>query len=340
MKYIIYPIIIFSLILSAFYTFLFSNYANDIAKAVIAQKLQSKIHHNVEVTQLLVHSLSDIDLICTIANSNTLKVHTEIHYLSQSIDAKYHLNITNPQTFHIDAQPFFVKGDLNATLAKINIKGVSNIYNATTNFYATLFEPSFNNFNINKLNANIDSAIAQGELKANLAQTNLKINFNKLQAKEILKLIHYPQFMKGDLTGEATYSLLTQKGVINANIEQGYFVQNKIFNAVKLFGFVNLYKESFNGDVHATLNKSIANANFKLHSKSAQLTSKDTQLDIFTQQIDSKMVVTVEGDPIQTHLYGNINKPLISVNLEQFLNSKVAKKIQKEALHFLDTLFH
>ena len=100
-----------------------------------------------------------------------------------------------------------------------------------------------------------------------------------------------------------------------------------------------MYKETFKGDVSANINKEKILANLDLKSRTSSIKTTNTKLNTKTQQIDSKLLIVANKNPINTHLTGDINQPKVSVDLENFIKSKAGKKAEKELGRLLKKLF-
>ncbi|SFV58669.1 hypothetical protein MNB_SM-7-1373 [hydrothermal vent metagenome] len=183
------------------------------------------------------------------------------------------------------------------------------------------------------------SEIANGKLRAKLIDQKLHLNLYDVKTKKVLWILKYPEIFDARMNAKVDYDIKSQKGIATANFKDGQFVQNQLFDMVKKFGKVNLYREYFNGDAKADINKEKILAQYDLLSRKAQIHSKKTLLNTKSSTIDAKIDLKVEKTPVSVTLKGDIAKPKVGIDLKAFMRSEAGKKLQKKATKELNKLF-
>jgi len=189
------------------------------------------------------------------------------------------------------------------------------------------------------LDLTIHTKVAGGNIDAKLHNDDFHADLVKVDTLGLLHMLKYPELFKASLNAKVDYNLAKSKGDVNGHVVNGHFVKNKTFDLIKQYARIDMYKESFNGDVSAKINKEKILANLDLKSRTSSIKTTNTKLNTKTQQIDSKLLIIANKNPINTHLTGDINQPKVSVDLEKFMKSKAGKKVEKELGRLFKKLF-
>jgi len=251
------------------------------------------------------------------------------------------------------------KVSLNSSLAKLDIQSaifnikdgslksdyITNISNLDKLFFATQ-QHMKGGITINgdlvkakDLDLSMHTKVAGGNIDAKLHNDDLHADLVKVDTLGLLHMLTYPELFKASLNAKVDYNLASSKGEVNGHVLNGHFVKNQTFDLIKQYAHIDMYKESFNGDVSAKINKEKILANLDLKSRTSSIKTTNTKLNTKTQKIDSKLLIIANKNPINTHLTGDINQPKVSVDLEKFMKSKAGKKVEKELGRFLRKLF-
>ncbi len=183
------------------------------------------------------------------------------------------------------------------------------------------------------------SNIAQGKLDIKLVENDLHLDLNDMRTKKLLWILKYPEIFDGGINAGVDYNLATQKGDVVAKFDKGVFVKNQAFDLLKQYGKINLYKERFDGNAKAKINKEKIAATFDLKSRKARIYSKSTKLDTKKSRIDSKITIVAKNAPISVTLSGDIAKPKVGVDLKEFMKSEAGKKLEEKATKEVEKLF-
>ena len=184
-----------------------------------------------------------------------------------------------------------------------------------------------------------NSKIAGGEMKTKVVDNKLHLDLNDVRTKKVLWILKYPEIFDGGMYAKVDYDLASQRGVATADFKEGKFVRNQVFDLLKKFGKVDLYREYFNGNAKANINKEKIAAVFDLKSRKAEIKSEKTLLDTKRQKIDAKIDLKVEKTPVSVTLKGDIAKPKVGVDLQAFMKSEAGKKLEKKAGKEIKKLF-
>lgn len=222
---------------------------------------------------------------------------------------------------------------------KVAIPSLEKLYFVTDKHLRGGIEANGEIQKANSLRITAYSKIADGIMKMKLVDEKLHVDLEDVRTKRVLWILRYPEIFDGGMYAKTDYDLTSQKGVVTAKFKDGKFVKNDVFDALKQFGKVDLYKEYFNGDAKANIVKEKIAATFDLKSRKAEIRSYRTLLDTKHSTIDSQIELTVDKSPVTVTLKGDIAKPTVGVDLKAFMKSEAGKKLEKKADKELNRLF-
>jgi len=185
------------------------------------------------------------------------------------------------------------------------------------------------------LDLTIRSKVVGGNIEAKLHNDDFHADIKAIQTLEALHMLIYPEIFKASLDAKVDYNLVQQKGKMVGKLVDGKFTQNQVLSLIKQYAGVDLYVETFKGDVSADINKENIVASLDLKSNTSAIKTKKTKLNSKTKQIDSKITIVANKSPVAVTLKGNVSSPKVAVDLEKFMKSKAGEAIQKEAVKFL-----
>jgi hypothetical protein len=172
--------------------------------------------------------------------------------------------------------------------------------------------------------------IAGGKIDAKLHNDDLRADISSVQTLDLLHMLFYPEIFKSSLSAKLNYDLAQSKGNLKGKLSDGAFTQNEMLTLLKQYGKIDLYKESFVGDVVAEIHKEDITASLDLKSNKSSITTKNAKINSKTQQIDATITVVANKQPITATLKGDIAAPKVSVDLKKFMESKAGEKVKKE----------
>lgn len=261
---------------------------------------------------------------------------------------KTNFNMTTNTTLNGDIVDS--KVDLVSTLANIEIKRarlnlknniINSDYKATVPNLDKLYFASQQHMKgsisvygeLNKgddLDLSIFSNVAGGKIEAKLHNDDFHADITAIQTLDALHILIYPEIFKASLDAKLDYNLATKKGKFDGNLIDGKFTKNQMFSLVKEYAKVDMYVETFKGDVHADINKENILASMDLKSNTSSIKTKNTKLNTKTKIIDSKIDIVANKNPVSVTLKGKTSSPRVSVGVEELIKKEVGKAIEKE----------
>ena len=189
------------------------------------------------------------------------------------------------------------------------------------------------------LDLTVHTKVAGGNIDAKLHNDDFSADLKSVGTKGLLHMLIYPEIFQSTLNAKLNYNLAQSKGVFSGQVTDGNFVKNKTFDLIKQYTKFDMYRESFNGDIGANINKENILASLDLRSKQASVKTKDTKINSKTQKIDSDITIQAKKNTITAKIYGDINSPKVKVDLEKLIKSEAGEKIKTEINKFLKKLF-
>ena len=185
------------------------------------------------------------------------------------------------------------------------------------------------------LDLTMHSNISGGKIDAKLHNDDFHADIKSIQTLDAFHILMYPEMFKSSLVGTLDYNLLREKGVMKADLVDGMFTRNQVLDLVKQYAHTDLYKERFKGDVNADIVKENIVASLDLKSDKSFIKTKNTKLNSKTQNINSKIDINANGNPVIIGLTGNASAPKVSIDA----NKLIQKKAQKELGKYIKGLF-
>ena len=190
------------------------------------------------------------------------------------------------------------------------------------------------------LDLTILSKVAGGNVDAKLHNDDFHADLKSLQTLSILEMLIYPEMFKSSLNGVLDYNLASQKGVMKAQLSDGKFMQNQMLSLVRQYAKVDMYAETFKGDLNANINKENILASLDLLSNTSSIKSKNTKLNSKTKQIDSKIeIIANKNTPLTITLKGDATRPQVGIDARDLIKQEAGKAIEKEVGKLLKGLF-
>ena len=180
------------------------------------------------------------------------------------------------------------------------------------------------------LDLSVHSKIAGGNIDAKLHNDDLHVELKSVETIDLLHIFFYKEFFKASLNAKVDYDLAKAKGVVFGNVADGAFAKNKTFDLIKKYTKFDMYRESFNGDINANIDKENILASINLRSQQASIKAKDAKINTKTQKIDSDITLRAKKNIISANIKGDINSPKVRVDLEKLMKSKAGERIKTE----------
>ncbi|MFT7005104.1 MAG: hypothetical protein ACJAWW_002473, partial [Sulfurimonas sp.] len=185
----------------------------------------------------------------------------------------------------------------------------------------------------------VHSKVAGGKIDAKLHNDDFHADILAIQTLDALHMLIYPEIFKSSLNAKLDYNLAAKKGKFNGHLVDGKFTKNQMLNLVKQYAKIDLYVETFKGDVYADINKENILASVDLTSNTSSIKTKNTMLNTKTKTINSKIDIVANKSPITVTLKGKTTSPKVAINMQDLLKKEAGKVIQKEVGNLLKGLF-
>jgi len=189
------------------------------------------------------------------------------------------------------------------------------------------------------LDFTMHTKVAGGVIDAKLHNDDFSADLKSVQTMGLLRMLIYPEIFKATLDAKVEYDLASSKGVFTGDIVDGNFANNETFNLIKQYTKFDMYRESFNGDIDAVINKEKIIASLDFRSKQASIKAKKAKLDTKKQSIDSDITLQAKKNVITANLSGDINSPKVKVDLEKFMKSKAGEEVNEVINKEINKLF-
>jgi len=189
------------------------------------------------------------------------------------------------------------------------------------------------NGNISKakdLDVTFSSNVAGGKIEAKLHNDELHADISSVDAKKVLYMLMYPQIAQAMLNAKLDYNLAQSKGSMKAQVSDAVFAKNQTFDLIKQYTKIDMYREHFNGNTDAKIDKENILASIDLRSKEASIKTMATKLNTKTNMIDTDITIRAKKNEISARLVGDVNAPKIIVDLEKLMKSEAGKAIEEK----------
>ena len=180
------------------------------------------------------------------------------------------------------------------------------------------------------LDLTFNSNIAKGKVAAKLHNDELLADVSSVSANAVLHMFFYPEIADASLNAKIDYNLAQSRGSMKAQVADAVFVKNQTFDLIKQYTKVDMYREHFNGDVSAKIDKESVLASVDLRSKEASIKTAATKLNTKTNKIDTDITLRAKKNEISGRLVGDIDSPKIVIDLEKFMKSEAGKKVEEK----------
>ena len=175
----------------------------------------------------------------------------------------------------------------------------------------------------------INTKIAGGEIKGKLHNTKLHLDTLSLDTLDLLARFSYPKIVKASLEAHLDYDIFTAKGKLRSKLRNGVFSENKLFKLLKKYANFNPYKERFNGNLDAKINRDNFLIDMDLFSPHISMDTKKAKLNAQTKHIDALVNVEIASNEIAIKLDGDVAKPAMQINVGNLMINKLLKKYLK-----------
>jgi len=168
-----------------------------------------------------------------------------------------------------------------------------------------------------------------GSLDAKLLDDDFHADLKNIQTLDALHMLTYPEMFKSSLNGTLDYNLASKKGLLDSTLSDGLFTRNVMMDLYKQYGKRNLYKERFNGTLKSRILDSKTDTDLDLHSKKSSISARHMLLDTKTKQVNAKIHIVANNNPIDIYLKGNMDQPDVQIDANQIIEKEAGKQLNK-----------
>ena len=254
------------------------------------------------------------------------------------IDTQVDLN-SNLATLDVKRARFDMKDASLATDYEVKVMNLDKLFFATERHLKGSITANGELKKAKDLDFTAHSEVVGGIVDAKLHNDDFHADMKSLQTLAVLDMLIYPEIFQSTLNGTMDYNLKKQKGVMKADLSDGKFTKNQVLDLAKQYGKVNMYAESFKGDVNADINKENIVASLNLKSNRSAIVTKNTKLNSKTKKINSKIDINADGNPLIVTLKGNVNSPDVDIDAQKLIEKEATKAVSKEINKYLKGFF-
>lgn len=262
--------------------------------------------------------------------------HTKI--ANNVVDTKVDFN-SNLANLDVKSAKFNIKDSSIISDYLVNVKNLKKLYFVTQRNLKGGLVANGEFKQAKDLDFTMHSNVAGGKVDAKLHNDDFHADLASLKTLDILDILVYPKVIQSVLNGTLDYNLVSESGVLDAKLSDGYFTKNQVLDLTKQYARIDLYKQKFKGDMDAKILKEHINASLNLKSNTSSIVTKNTTLNSKTQQINSKIAINANGNPIVVTLKGNSAAPKVGIDAKKILQKEAQKAIGKKVNNLFKGLF-
>jgi hypothetical protein len=174
----------------------------------------------------------------------------------------------------------------------------------------------------NTLNGKIDFTLFNDDFNAKI---------NAIDVVELTKMMLYPSFFDSKANAVLDYNLVTQKGVLSANLSNGQFLKNEFSTMVNTLARFDLTKEIYkNVEIRSQINKKIIQSVVAMESAYTSIEVPQSRVDLEAQTIDADLNLKIKKLEVASKITGNIKRPNIKIDASKLLENKAKEKLEEK----------
>ncbi len=178
-----------------------------------------------------------------------------------------------------------------------------------------------------------------GTIDAKLHNDDLHADLQKLNTLGILKMLIYPEIFDSALNGRLDYNLAKKSGTFHAKTTDGHFTRNVMLDLVKQYGKTDLYKENFVSTFDSRIKEENIYTDLVMRSNKSSIIGKNVYLNSKTKQVDAKLDINANNNPLKVTLKGNVDQPKVNVDATKLIEKELKKEAGKQINKLLKGLF-
>lgn len=169
-----------------------------------------------------------------------------------------------------------------------------------------------------------------GAVDATLLNDDLHADLTGLQTMDLLAMLVYPQVFRSGLKGTLAYNLKSRKGRLETSLSQGKFVPTLMTSLTAQLARFDLTREVFQGSLISDIDKEIILSDLDLRAENASVVGQGARLNAQTRQIDARLKVVANNNPIDVVIRGDVNRPKVNVDVKNLLQREAERYIERQ----------
>jgi hypothetical protein len=182
----------------------------------------------------------------------------------------------------------------------------------------------------NKLYVDGKSNLANGNFDFVLNDNIFDANLKESSMKKFLYLINQKENFDSKANLKLNYNLLTKKGDLIGDFEDGHFLENDFTKLVNQFAKVDLTKEIYkNSKLNTKIDDKLLTSNLLMQSTKSKIEVNNSKIDLENNTIFAKIDTEIKDDKFTIILQNDLYNPTISFDLKEILDKKADKLGEK-----------
>lgn len=174
-----------------------------------------------------------------------------------------------------------------------------------------------------------NSKLLGGTLDYELLDDDFTAKLKKIQVKNGLHMMYFPEIFNSNANFDVNYNLKTQQGKAIGLLNEGRILKNKYSTMIDTFAKFDITKEVYESfTLNSIIDKTVIRSIAKLKSKLTKINLTKSIFDYSTLITNSYVEVDIKGIKFDTSIKGNVTSPKIKIHGNKAAQAKVdaAKK--------------
>ncbi len=270
--------------------------------------------------------------------TTTFSIKTVSHLSKDFIDTKVNVESTlanlNVERARFDVKKVSLHADYLA-----DVPDLDRLYFATERHLKGSLKATGELSKTKDLDFTAHTKLFGGTVDAKLHNDDLHADMKKLNTLGILKMIIYPEVFDSTLDGRLDYNLAKKSGTFHAKTTDGRFTRNVMLDLVKQYGRTDLYKENFVSTFDSRIKEEHIRTDLVMRSNKSSIIGKNVYLNSQTKQVDAKLDINANNNPLKVELKGRVDQPKVKVDASKLIEKEIKKEAGKQINKLLKGLF-
>ncbi len=158
----------------------------------------------------------------------------------------------------------------------------------------------------------------------------LHLKSSELSIAKVTNMLYYPKLFDAYSMLEVDYNLTSQTGSINIDAPNGKLLKNQLTEIIYLASGFDLTKELYKDtQFRGMVDKSRVDFSLLMSGLESYLEIYDGNLNLKTNEIDSKFSVKIEHRDFKGSIKGELENPTVRLSGSEYIKQKLNKAIEK-----------